>query len=264
MSVAHDATKQACIAEIRARCCISGKVPPSVLDCAYVVMLHVNSDPWCLQEDILERCLAVVQNPALFNVYCAAANMIPEHAQQLMHTDAAVSDFLTSVSEVLSALTWLETTDNLGTGSILQLSQLAAALPEMDETSDVMVTVKLIDMRGQLEQCCHFLNFLGTDSAARLPPVGQVAEELRHVVALKEKVTGQQLTGILDRCHDLFASADHVAFVKHFAAQDSALYNAYLQQSWQRETDRLMHLQGKMLHKFTCHGKLLALLAHVS
>ena len=109
-----------------------------------------------MQEDILDRCLAVVQNPALFNVSCAAANMIPEHAQQLMHTDAAVSGFLTSVSEVLSSLTWLETTDNLGTGSILQLSQLAAALPEMDETSDVMVTVKLIDMRGQWSSAVSF------------------------------------------------------------------------------------------------------------
>ena len=97
-----------------------------------------------VQESILERCIAVVQDPALFNVYCAAANMISEHAEQLMHTDAAISGFLTSVSEVLSALTWLENTDNLGTGSILQLSQLAAALPEMDGCSDVMVTVKLI------------------------------------------------------------------------------------------------------------------------
>ncbi len=216
-----------------------------------------------MQENILDRCLAVVQNPALFNVYCAAANMIPEHAEQLMHTDAAVSGFLTSVSEVLSALAWLDNTDNLGTGSILQLSQLAAALPKMDGCSDVMVTVKLIDMRGHLEQCCQFLKFLGTDSAARLTPVAQVAEELRHVVALKEKATGQQLLGIRDRCHELFASPDHVAFVKHFAAQDSALYNAYLQQSWQRETDRLIHLRGNMLNNFTCCGKLLALLAHV-
>jgi len=217
-----------------------------------------------VQESILERCIAVVQDPALFNVYCAAANMISEHAEQLMHTDAAISGFLTSVSEVLSALTWLENTDNLGTGSILQLSQLAAALPEMDGCSDVMVTVKLIDMRGQLEQCCQFVKFLGTDSATRLTPVAQVAEKLRHVVALKEKATGQQLMDVLDRCHELFASADHVAFVKHFAAQDSALYNAYLQQSWQRETDRLIHLRGKMLlNNFTCCGKLLALLAHV-
>ncbi len=216
-----------------------------------------------MQENILERCLGVVQNPALFNVYCAAADMVPKHAEQLMHTDAAVSGFLTSVSEVLSALAWLENTDNLGTGSILQLSQLAAALPEMDGCSDVMVTVKLIDMRGQLEQCCQFLKFLGTDSATRLTPVAQVAEDLRYVVALKEKATGQQLIGILDRCHELFASADHVAFVKHFAAQDSALYNAYLQQSWQRETDRLIHLRGKLLNKFTCCGKLLALQAHV-
>jgi len=217
-----------------------------------------------VQESILERCIAVVQDPALFNVYCAAASMIPKHAEQLMHTDAAISGFLTSVSEVLSALTWLENTDNLGTGSILQLSQLAAALPEMDGCSDVMVTVKLIDMRGQLEQCCQFLKFLGTDSATRLTPVAQVAEKLRHVVALKEKATGQQLMDVLDRSHELFASADHVAFVKHFAAQDSALYSAYLQQSWQREIDRLIHLRGKMLfNNFTCCGKLLALLAHV-
>ena len=209
-----------------------------------------------MQENLLERCLAVVQNPTLFNVYCAAANMIPEHAQQLMHTDAAVSGFLTSVSEVLSALAWLDNTDHLGTGSILQLSQLAAALPEMDGCSDVMVTIKLIDMRGQLEQCCQFLKFLDTDSAARLTPVAQVAEELRHVVALKEKATGQQLVDTLDRCYELLASSDHVAFVKHFAAQDSALYNAYLQQSWQRETDRLIHLRGKLLNKFICCGKL--------
>ncbi|DBB07627.1 TPA: neuromuscular junction development [Trebouxia sp. C0006] len=215
------------------------------LTCILCLCLTAFGPGAIVEENLLERCLAVVQNPALFNVYCAAANMIPEHAEQLMHTDAAVSGFLTSVSEVLSALAWLDNTDNLGTGSILQLSQLAAALPEMDGCSDVMVTVKLIDMRGQLEQCCQFLKFLDTDSAARLTPVAQVAEELRHVVALKEKATGQQLLGIRDRCHELFASPDHVAFVKHFAAQDSALYNAYLQQSWQRETDRLIHLRGE-------------------
>ncbi|DBB04144.1 TPA: hypothetical protein ACH3X1_013193 [Trebouxia sp. C0004] len=102
------------------------------LTCILCLCLTTFGPGAILEENILEECIAVVQDPELFNVYCAAANMIPKHAEQLMHTDAAVSGFLTSVSEVLSALAWLENTDNLGTGSILQLSQLAAALPEMD------------------------------------------------------------------------------------------------------------------------------------
>ena len=202
---------------------------------------------------ILETCVAVAQNPALFNVYSTAANMMPEHAPELMHTDAAVSGFLTAVSKVLAALSWLDNTDNLSTGSILQLSQLAAALPEMNDCSDVEVAVKLIDMRGQLEQCCHFLKFLGSDNAVCLVPVAQIADELQDTIALQEQATGQQLASVLSRCQGLFESADHMAFVKHFAMQDSALYNAYLQQRWQLETDRLMQLQGmpKLTYLFT-------------
>lgn len=196
------------------------------------------------QESILDQCIAVAQNPALFNLYSTAAIMIPEHAEELMDIDAAVSGFLTAVSQVLSSLTWLNNQANLSTGSILQLSHLAAALPTMDGCSDILVTVKLIDMRHQLDQCRLFLKFLGSDSAMRLDPAAQVAHELQCVVALKEKATGQQMHEVLTRSQELFLSADHTAFVKHFAAHDSALYNAYLQQSWQHQTDLLLQLRG--------------------
>ena len=214
-------------------------LPPSVNYC-HVVFAALQGT------SILESCVAVAQNPALFNVYSVAADMIPEHAPELMHTDSAVSGFLTAVSQVLAALSWLDNTGNLSTGSILQLSQLAAALPEMNGCSDVTVAVKLINMRGQLELCRHFLKFLGSDNAVCLVPVAQVANELQDIIAVQEKATGQQLSSVLSRCQGLFESTDQMAFVKHFAMQDSALYSAYLQQRWQLEIDRVMELQGML------------------
>ena len=203
-----------------------------------------------MQESIMDRCIAVAQNGHLFNVYTTTALLMSELAEDLMHTDAVVSSFLTAVSEVRAALSWLDDEINLSSGSILQLSQLATALPTMNGCNDVMVTVRLIDMRSQLEQCCQFLKILGSDSAVRLGPITQIASGLQHIVALKEQATGQQIDQVLRQCQELFPSAHHIAFVKHFAVKDSALFNAYLQHSWQQEIDLLIQAQGRtLLHK---------------
>lgn len=167
----------------------------------------------------------MAQNPAQFNTYTTAAGLMPEHAECNMYTDPAIRGFLTSVKSILSMLDWLKNEANLSTGSILQLSQLATALSDMDGYSDA---VMLIEVHSQLEQCCHLLTFLGSNSAMQLDPVAQVASELRTVIALDNQATAQQIQQVHTRSQAMFSSPEYESFVKHFAARDSALFDAYL------------------------------------
>lgn len=214
----------------------------------------------------------MAQNPTLFNIYTTAAGLVPQHAGHVMytdpimyraracaqilmpehaehhaHTDPAVSSFLTAVKRIVDMLDWLNDKENLGIGTILQLSQLAVALSEMDGFNSVQLTVTLIEARSQLEQCCHFLTFLGSHSAMQLEPVAQTAAELRTVVALQDKATAQQIQQALSRSQELFSRPgnEFPGFVRHFAARDSALFDAYLQQSWQHEIDALLQPGGE-------------------
>lgn len=153
---------------------------------------------------------------------------MPEHAECNMYTDPAIRGFLTSVKSILSMLDWLKNEANLSTGSILQLSQLATALSDMDGYSDAVINVMLIEVHSQLEQCCHLLTFLGSNSAMQLDPVAQVASELRTVIALDNQATAQQIQQVHTRSQAMFSSPEYESFVKHFAARDSALFDAYL------------------------------------
>lgn len=170
---------------------------------------------------------------------------MPEHAERIMHTDPAVRVLLTAVKGIVDMLDWLKDQANLNTGSILQLSHLAAGLSEMDGYSDVLITVTLIELRSQREQCCHLLTFLGSHSAMQLDPVAQIASELRTVVALDNKATAQQIQQALSQGQALFSTPGNESFVRHFAARDSALFDAYLQQSWQHEIDALLQPDGE-------------------
>ena len=207
-----------------------------------------------MQETTLERCVAVAHNPPLFNVYSSAATLLPEHAEELVHTDPAVSNFLTAVSQVLSALRWLSNKANLNAASILQLSQLAAALPDMDECHNCSSTVedKLIDMQHQFQQCCLLLSFLGSDNAMRLGPAARAAAELRTVVTLQESAAAQQMDEALRKSQELFLCSEPQAFVMHFVAKGSALFDAYLQHSWQHEIDALLGHEGQLSVQCGC------------
>ena len=228
------------------------------------------------QGTTLERCVAVASNPALFNIYNTAAALILQHAEQAMHKDPimhraeacakilmperakltanmdpAVSNFLTAVKHMVDMLAWLNNPANLSTGSLLQLSQLATAMAHMDGYSDDLITVMLIEARNQLDHCSDFLTFLGSHSAMQLSPVAQIAAELRTVVALQDQATAQQIQQALTRSQALFSSPKNESFVRHFATRDSALFDAYLQQSWQHQIDLLLQ-SGECLFELDC------------
>ena len=187
----------------------------------------------------------MARNPTLFNIYTTAAGLVPQHAGHVMHTNSAVRGFRTAVQRIVDMLDWLNDPANLSTGTILQLSELAAALSAMDGFDDVRLRVTLSEARSQLEQCCHFLTFLGSHSAMQLEPVAQTAAELRTVVALQDKATAQQIQQALNRSQEMFSRPENESFVRHFAARDSALFDAYLQQSWQHEIDALLQPGGE-------------------
>ena len=225
---------------------------------------------FALQGTILERCIAVTHNPTLFNIYNTAAGLIPQHAGQAMYTDPimyraracaqiprtehveltanadpAVDNFLTAVKHVVDMLEWLSSEANVSTGNLMQLSQLATALADMDGYNDDLISVMLIEARSQQEQCSHFLTFLGSHSAMQLEPVAQTAAELRTVVTLQDRATAQQIKQALTRSQALFSTPKNESFIRHFAARDSALFDAYLQQSWQHEIDVLLQPEGE-------------------
>ena len=202
-----------------------------------------------LQGTTFERCMAVAQNAKLFNTYNMAAGLMPEHAKHAMHTNRVINDFMAAAKGIRDLLDWLTHQDNLNTGSILQLSQIAAALGDMDGYSDVFINVMLIEVRGQLDQCCHLLTFLGSHSAMQLEPVAQMVAELRTTVALQDRATAQQIQQALSRSQELLSSPENESFVRHFAARDSALFDAYLQQSWQHEIDAMLQRGGECLCK---------------
>lgn len=161
-----------------------------------------------------------------------------------MLTDPAISGFLAAVDSIHVMLDWLKAEANLSSGSTSQLRQLAAALSNMDGYSDNLVMAMLNQALSQVEQCCHLLTFLGSGSAMQLHPVAQIAAELRRVVALGEVATAQQIQHALNRSQGLFPSLEDESFVKHFAAKDSALFDAYLQHSWQHEIGALLEAGG--------------------
>lgn len=229
-----------------------------------------------VQGTTIERCVAVAGNPALFNIYNTAAALIlqhagqamykdpimyraeactkimmPEHAELTANMDPAVSNFLTAVKHIVDMLAWLNNPANVNTGTLLQLSQLATAMAEMDGYSGDVITVMLIEARSQLDQCSDFLTFLGSHSAMQLSPVAQIAAEMRTVVALQDQATAQQIQQALTRSQALFSSPKNESFVRHFATRDSALFDAYLQQSWQHQIDLLLQ-PGKCLSRLDC------------
>ena len=240
-----------------------------------------------LQETTLERCLEVTRNPTLFNIYNTAAGLIPQHTEQAMYrdpimyraracaqilmpdhpgltanTDPAIDKFLTAVKHIGDMLEWLNNQANLSTGSLMQLSQLATALADMDGYSDDLISVALIEARSQQEQCSDFLSFLGSHSAMQLDPVAQTAAELRTVVALQDRATAQQIQQALTRSQALFSTPENESYVRHFAARDSALFDAYLQQSWQHEIHVLLQPGGECLCRLYCCTSFVESLSH--
>ena len=243
--------------------------------CAFSSCLNANMI--AVQGTTLERCLAVTRNPILFNIYNTAAGLIPQHAGQAMHkdpimyrartcaqalrpehaelttnTDPAIDTFLTAVKHTVDMLEWLNHAANLSTGNLLQLSQLATALAHMDGYSDDLMSVTLIEARSQQDQCCDFLTFLGSHSAMQLEPVAQTAAELRTVVTLQDRATAEQIQQALTRSQALLSTPENKDFVRHFAARDSALFDAYLQQSWQHEIDILLQPGGERVCILHC------------
>ena len=237
----------------------------------------LNAHMIVMQGTTLERCLAVTHNPILFNIYNTAAGLIPQHARQAMHrdpiiyraracaqtltpehaeltanTDPAVDTFLTAVKHIVDMLEWLNHPANLSTGNLLQLSQLATALADMDGYSDDLISVTLIEARSQQDQCSDFLTFLGSHSAMQLEPVAQTAAELRTVVTLQDRATAELIQQALTHGQALFSTPENKDFVRHFAARDSALFDAYLQQSWQHEIDILLQPGGECVCRQSC------------
>lgn len=180
------------------------------------------------------------KDPIMYRAEACAKILMPERAKLTANMDPAVSKFVTAVKHVVDMLAWLTNPSNLSTGTLLQLSQLATAMAHMDGYSDDLITVMLIEARSQLDQCSDFLTFLGSHSAMQLSPVAQIAAELRTVVALQDQATAQQIQQALTSSQALFSSPKTESFVRHFATRDSALFDAYLQQSWQHQIDLLL------------------------
>lgn len=175
-----------------------------------------------------------------------------EHAEHSVYKDRAISNFIAAVIDIREVLDWLNHQKNLSTSSLLQLSQLAAALTDMDGYNDDLVSVTLTEARSQLDQCADFLTFLGSHSAMQLEPVAWTAADLRTVVALQYKATAQQIQQALTTSQVLLSTPENESFVRHFAARDSALFDAYLQQSWQHEIDVLLQQGGEWLGRLGC------------
>ena len=188
----------------------------------------------------------------MYRATACAQTLVPDHAELTTNTDSAVDNFLTAVRRTGDMLEWLDDQANLSTGNLIQLSQLATALAEMDGYSDDLINVTLIEARSQQDQCSDFLTFLGSHSAMQLQPVAQTAAELRIVLALQDKATAQQIQQALSRSQALFSTRKNESFVRHFAARDSALFDAYLQQSWQHEIDVLLQPGGECLFRLYC------------
>ena len=194
-----------------------------------------------VQASVLETCIAVTQNPALFQSYSRAAAEISEYFEGPV---PGVSSFVSAVQDIQSALSCVDNQQVLTLATMQQLTHLATALP-MIGFSDVGVNVQLIDIRSQTEECYGFLAFMTSDYASRLPPVAQLAADLQQVRDAPEQVTCHEVEQLLHRCKQLVVRNAHMALLSHFAASQSALYNAYLQHSWQHHMGLLTQGQGK-------------------
>ncbi len=198
-----------------------------------------------MQDDTFARCFAIARDAKLFNAYLKAEKLLERHPRQ--QADLVVATFLTAVVEVKSALCWLETAANLTIGTIRQLHQLAAALESMEgcENLSAIMEAKVIAARHDRNKCVFFHRVLSSDAAIVLAPIADLVNRLEQVAAGAEDVSLQHVNDAVTRCQELCGSHDE--FALYFGEHGSALFSAYLQQSWQTQVDRLLVPHGTCL-----------------
>lgn len=211
-----------------------------------------------LQGDGFERCFAIAKDAKLLNSYLQAACWVER--KPTLQGDLAITALMTSVASMQSALAWLELPDNLNGGSLQQLSQLAAALQLLDDRENLGVAVdnKIIAARCGQSDCVFYHHVLCSDAAMLLAPVADIVTQLEQVAQAGDQAPLRDIFEVCKKCEELCQGRSKLAL--HFGQHGSALFNAYLHQSWKAQVKQLLAPEGTqyLVHHDVCNLPALA------
>ena len=194
------------------------------------------------QGDEFERCFAIARDAKLLNSYLQAACWLERNP--LLQGDLAVTAFMTSVASMQSALAWFEQAEHLNGASIQQLSQLAAALRLLEDREHLGIAVedRIIAAHIGQSDCVFYHRVLCSDAAMLLAPVADLVTQLEQVAQAGNQALLQHIFEVCRKCQELCQGRSK--FVLHFGQHGSALFNAYLDQSWKAQVKQLLTADG--------------------